>query len=354
MSTDLIALGLRTPEAYAAMLQAANAFLRDLLSLLKDLSPGAEGVEAEQLHGKIDEYLASLKVDLEPTALEQLAASCLDDCRSYFDRAQSQVLEHQGEITSLIDLLREAMATLAGGSKTFHARMATSAERFTALAKIDDIRQLRIHLAREVSQLKHLLAEKQKQEEKMYGGLLKRVDGLQTQLDKTREEAALDGLTKVPNRRSFDTTYRKWTTRQSAKVALAMLDVDDFKPINDTHGHQVGDRVLIGAAQALSSSVRGSDFVARVGGEEFAVLFRDMPFKQAHARCAEIVSKIAAARYHYRKANETLYVNFTISCGLSELVLGDTPDELMQRADDALYEAKRTGKNRVVVKAKSD
>ncbi len=353
MRSDLIDLKLRGPEAYVEMLATASAFLQDLLGLLKELSPPVDDGASDEFHQKLDGYLEILKADLEPVALERLAASCLEDCRTYFELAQGQVKEQQGEISSLIDLLREAMATLAGGATTFHAKMTTSAERFTALAKIDDIRQLRIHLAREVEQLKGRLAEKQRQETELHGGLLKRVEGLQTQLDRTRQEASLDGLTKVANRRSFDVIFHEWTTIKSARVALAMVDIDDFKQINDTHGHQVGDRVLIGAAQALSRSVRNSDFVARVGGEEFAVLFRGMPLTQAQTRCVEIVSKIAAARYHYRRGSEALQVNFTVSCGLSEFVLGDTPDDLMQRADEALYEAKRAGKNRVVLKTKS-
>ena len=130
---------------------------------------------------------------------------------------------------------------------------------------------------------------------------------------------------------------------------LALADIDNFKMINDAHGHPIGDRVLVGAAQILSGSLRPADFVARYGGEEFAILLSGMKLAGAEARIGDLLKTIAAHRFEYESGS----LQFTLSCGMAEFVKGDTADVLIARADDALYDAKRKGKNRVVTAKKS-
>jgi diguanylate cyclase (GGDEF)-like protein len=126
---------------------------------------------------------------------------------------------------------------------------------------------------------------------------------------------------------------------------VALFDIDDFKQINDTGGHQMGDRVLQEVARALTISVRPEDVVARIGGDEFAVLASSLTLRQAEARMRAVLTQMASAMRSPKLPRVTL------SCGVAECSAGDTMLSLMTRADEALYDAKGKGKNRVAVKA---
>jgi len=123
-----------------------------------------------------------------------------------------------------------------------------------------------------------------------------------------------------------------------------------------TDGHQVGDRVLLCAAQWFGNSVRSSDFIARYGGEEFVILLDDTELSQAEPKFSELLGKIAGSNYFYKqdeKSEEQRVVAFTSSCGLAEFTVDESAEDLLRRADEALYVAKRTGKNRVVIAKKT-
>jgi diguanylate cyclase len=230
-----------------------------------------------------------------------------------------------------------------------------SSERFNRLTEIHDIREMKKQISQEVRELNRAVAEKQKQDENSYTKLTRKIEVLQTHLSKTKEEASLDPLTRVANRGSFDTAIEQWVERHKqggAPFVIAMIDLDDFKQINDTHGHQVGDRILLSAAQRFGKHVRSSDFLGRYGGEEFVIMMSDLDLVQAETKFVDILARIASCSHEYTKDGEDFQVNLTASCGLAEFNPDDTPDDLVRRADEALYEAKRTGKNRVVLARK--
>ena len=134
-----------------------------------------------------------------------------------------------------------------------------------------------------------------------------------------------------------------------------MLDVDSFKAINDTHGHPIGDRVLLCAAMWLSKSLRQSDFIARYGGEEFAVILSDTTAVEVERRLTEILNDIAMRSFEYDAGAETRVVKFSLSCGAAGTRARATPTEKFGRSapTDALYEAKRSGRGGVVIKKRS-
>ena len=241
------------------------------------------------------------------------------------------------------------LAKISGEAKSFSVRLIGSSERFNRLTEIEDIRELKKQIAQEVRELNRTVAEKQKQDEVNYSRLSSRIEVLQTNLARSTEEASLDSLTRVSNRGSFDRTVVQWVTAQNRKpFVLAMLDLDDFKQLNDTHGHQVGDRVLLCAAQWFGKYVRAGDFLGRYGGEEFVIMLADFDLTQAEERFTELLARIAGCNFDYPKDGQIWVVTFTVSCGLAEFSFDETAEDLVRRADEALYEAKRTGKNRVV------
>jgi diguanylate cyclase (GGDEF)-like protein len=170
---------------------------------------------------------------------------------------------------------------------------------------------------------------------------LQRLRSIQEQLSRL---ATHDSLTGLVNARTFAarlTQELERNRRYPRPLALIYLDLDDFKVINDSHGHQTGDAVLRLVAEAMRSSVRQADIVGRLGGDEFAVL---MPETDA-TLADQAAQRLAAGLRNRFKGTPTV----TASIGVVSCVAPDaSTDELLRRADQAMYEAKRTGKDRVV------
>lgn len=163
----------------------------------------------------------------------------------------------------------------------------------------------------------------------------------------TLEQAALtDGLTGVQNRRYFDDALKEYLgefRRIGKPVGLMLLDLDHFKQVNDTHGHDVGDEVLKAVAKTLKDMTRYHDVVARLGGEEFAVVAPNMD-PDLLLKLAERIRR-AIAGLAVKSGNVSLRV--TTSVGLSVWDGKENAEDFFRRADKQLYEAKRLGRNRV-------
>ncbi|MCS6830470.1 MAG: GGDEF domain-containing protein [Armatimonadota bacterium] len=154
--------------------------------------------------------------------------------------------------------------------------------------------------------------------------------------------AVTDALTQVGNHRAFQEHLHvqiSLAARKGLPLCLMLIDVDYFKQYNDTHGHLQGDTVLREVARLLTENIRTYDFVARYGGEEFAVILPDTDIETAYV-VAERVRQIIE---HHPFPNRQM----TISVGLASWRAGVDPGKLIQEADEALYEAKRSGRNRV-------
>jgi diguanylate cyclase len=168
---------------------------------------------------------------------------------------------------------------------------------------------------------------------------------LHTKLDREKHGARLDPLTGVANRKSFDERFAQEIARRqrvSLPGVMIIWDIDDFKNINDTYGHRAGDRVLQNVGSCFKSGARrGSDLAARIGGEEFAMLLDGIGMTEALKIANDVRTAVAGLRFHFRGAP----VRVTVSCGITELLSPDTVDGAFDRADAALYRAKRGGKN---------
>jgi diguanylate cyclase (GGDEF)-like protein len=160
--------------------------------------------------------------------------------------------------------------------------------------------------------------------------------------------ATTDALTTLPNRRYFMEAANLEVERAGrfgAAAALVMIDLDHFKAVNDTYGHAVGDEALRGVALACKKNLRKIDILARIGGEEFAVL---LPGTN-DAGASEVAEKLRRAVSETPIESGPIQFNMTASFGVSEILVGDrTVDDGLGRADLALYAAKRAGRNRVM------
>jgi diguanylate cyclase (GGDEF)-like protein len=161
----------------------------------------------------------------------------------------------------------------------------------------------------------------------------------------------LDGLTNIPNRRHFDETYDvEWrrALRQHSTISICMLDIDFFKQFNDLYGHAAGDKCLIRVAKVLRAAcLRGGEFVARYGGEEFVAILPDIDIEEAMGVAERIRNKVESLGIKHQDSACSDVV--TLSVGVASAVLEGkiTKERLLKEADDALYLAKSSGRNKV-------
>ena len=178
-------------------------------------------------------------------------------------------------------------------------------------------------------------------------------DRLRESVQQTMEFAVTDGLTGLNNRRYLDTHLKLLFDRAAARdrpLSLCITDIDRFKSVNDTYGHDAGDEVLREFANRVRSTVRGADLACRFGGEEFVVVMPDTAPEIAASVAERLRMVIEMQPFELRQAK--LSINITASIGISSMAWGaESPEQLLKQADKALYEAKHGGRNRVVAAA---
>jgi diguanylate cyclase len=179
-------------------------------------------------------------------------------------------------------------------------------------------------------------------------GLSERVVELETELRRLSQEVSTDQLTQIANRRGLMQAFdaeRARLERSGAPLAIGLLDVDNFKRLNDDLGHAAGDTALKALAAVVSKTLRPTDLVARYGGEEFVVLLPDTPLEEGEQILTRLQRSLTGSLFMH----EQRQVFVTFSAGVTAYRAGERIEVALERADEALYEAKRTGKNRTCV-----
>ena len=175
-----------------------------------------------------------------------------------------------------------------------------------------------------------------------------RVRKLEVELEQVSEQVSQDQLTGALNRRGLEDAMQREMARAERSgrpLSVAVLDLDNFKRLNDTYGHQAGDEALIHLIGVVRKTLRPTDIVARYGGEEFIILFSETQLEQAVATTKRLQRELT--KRYFLHNNERLLITF--SAGVAQLKPGDTQEIVFARADKAMYQAKLQGRNRVVV-----
>jgi diguanylate cyclase len=171
---------------------------------------------------------------------------------------------------------------------------------------------------------------------------------LRVKLRAAHNQALHDALTGLPNRGAYDDRVQqehlRWR-RFGEPLCLLVWDIDFFKKINDRFGHRAGDKAIAVIGRCLASGVRETDFIARYGGEEFVMLLAGADANEARQVAEHLREKIKSCGFN----SEGKPIPITVSCGISEFRVGDTPESAFERADQALYQAKNQGRDRCVV-----
>ncbi len=174
------------------------------------------------------------------------------------------------------------------------------------------------------------------------------VAALKSEMENLNVAVMTDQLTSLRNRRAFDEevlSHIQQFRREQRNSSLLLVDIDNFKQFNDTHGHLVGDKVLAYVALALKQGVRGDDFVARYGGEEFVILLPDTEQSGAMVVAEQLRSRIAERHLSIGKDKKLSLGAITVSIGVACLCHDDDRESYLTRADEALYRAKSAGRN---------
>jgi diguanylate cyclase (GGDEF)-like protein len=318
----------------------------ELLEIVAVSVPDAPELGTGDFRRQISGYAERLSAEQSDITMA-FVDECLACCRAFIEKAHKHLAERETEFSDLIQVLADMMGSLDGSHTGFTAQLDRSAERLTRMVDINDIRILKRRLALEVEAIRKLSADKRASDEALRAHFTGEIERLQIRLAQSVEEASLDQLTRVGNRGRFERTLRQWVRSHRTSgvpFVLAMVDVDDFKQINDSFGHQEGDRVLSEIARTLATGVRSTDLVARYGGDEFVVMLSHSTAAQAMDRLRSFVETLS-----HIPTESPGGAPLTLSVGATEWDVDDEPEEMVSRADAAMYQAKRNGKNRVEV-----
>jgi diguanylate cyclase len=261
--------------------------------------------------------------------------------------ADHQLAEIRSAIRSLIELLHGHLNLLDKGMGDYEQSLKSYEKQLQQDPDIHALNKLVSNLVIETQNNR----ESNKKAQKNISDLNDEIEEMQQCLERLSEEALEDALTGVANRRAFDRELEKMIKSKSnnkqVEHCLLLLDIDCFKLVNDNHGHLVGDRVLRFVAQMIKKSIKGGDFVARFGGEEFAVVFPNTNCQGGLSVANTIIEAVANQKLTLNKQGLKLG-KVTLSGGLSLFQEGETALNLIERTDKRLYKAKANGRNTIV------
>ncbi len=332
-------------------LDAMQHMARAMLIFMKESTFDLQEINAEGQKKRLDDLLAILTT-AEPAALLRSFDEQMKLSFDFLRKEKDYFISREKELKSIIDMLRGSLSEMIGSNQDFNTQVYERNIRMEQATQLDDLRRVREALKTEVDQVKGLVLQKQLSDEQSRAFLQKEVDVLKTDLERAVDASMTDGLTGAFNRLAFDTFLAKLIERYAVfttPFSLLMCDLDNFKSINDTYGHPVGDRVLKCFVQECRTLFRSSDYVARYGGEEFAIILPGANLRQAMKRAKTLCKTLSGKRYLVDPTQPDQKLGFTVSIGVSEMRRRDmSADEVIGNADRSLYCAKHTGKNRAV------
>lgn len=279
-------------------------------------------------------------------------------CQKIYERYLS-TSAHDTAIQLVSKHVQNSIAAIAG---TIQAAQTSASEYGETLGSVTSQIQPNItaeQLAQVVSQVMEdtkKMVERNQELESQLENSSKQVAELTQYLETVKKEATTDGLTGVSNRKAFDREIAalvEEATNNKTTFTLMMIDIDHFKKFNDTYGHQTGDQVLRLVARTLISNIKGRDVVARYGGEEFSVMLPATPLAPGRA-VADMLRKSIESKELIDKAAKKTLGAITVSIGVAQFRQGEDIPTLIERADVALYQAKKNGRNQVCVAAETE
>jgi diguanylate cyclase len=328
-----------------------SSAIRALLIFIKEFSLDQKEINSDIFIKQIDELSDSFEEERDAGSVESIFEKHKKIIPAFIEKQKTYLRDREKEIWDIIDLQRTAITGLDSENRNYNRKVFEQSEKIEAITLLDDIKTIKNRLKKEVENIQETVRKKQEQDKKQMDELSRQINVLSLELKEAKTKGMVDGLTKAYNRGAFDGYIRKLVDQNTIKRApfsLLMIDLDDFKKINDDYGHPIGDRVLVALVGKCNEMIREQDFIARYGGEEFAVILPGASLRNAMKKAQRLRKAVAGTRYTPDKEKKGEVISITVSIGVSSFAKNDSVSTVIERADKALYQAKRTGKNRVV------
>ncbi|MES2186757.1 MAG: diguanylate cyclase [Pseudomonadota bacterium] len=325
----------------AALLEALQLMFRNIAEL---------SIDDRWLKGQADALMTAATPPLALRRLDDLQAR-LKDVIFKQSEAKARTVEAQEQMKQMLAAFIERLSAMTEESGSYSHRIENCAERIGAARTIEEIAPVlqevigatramaldsRIHRDELVT-----MRENTQQAQQAVGRM-------QQELDKASAEARHDTLTGALNRRGLDEVVEREIARarrMNTPLCLALMDIDNFKRINDSLGHDAGDAALVHLARVTREAMRPQDMLARYGGEEFVVVLPDTT-ADAGIEAMQRLQRELTKRF-FLKDNEKVLITF--SAGVAQIGTSESGFDTIKRADNAMYLAKRAGKNRVML-----
>ncbi|MCI5047116.1 MAG: GGDEF domain-containing protein [Aquisalinus sp.] len=294
----------------------------------------------EDMVRKVDETLEKTG-SLSVYDINQLHDKFLSTEEAEKRRSEQIGNDFEKEMVSVMRLVQQSMSS----TDSYCSSLDAAQEQLPEAVSPDKISEIISSLIEQNREMKEMT-------ETLNDGLQKsqnQIHELNAQLAKARDESMRDGLTKLANRRNFDMSLAreiKAARENGTDLTLVLADIDHFKKVNDTYGHQVGDGILQTFASLISNNVKGRDIAARYGGEEFALILPQTNMQAAFHLIERIRKDLEASKLVIKSTGKCIG-KVTSSFGMSMLQDGYEAETLIQRADAKLYDAKNNGRNRI-------
>jgi diguanylate cyclase len=261
------------------------------------------------------------------------------------DKRDSALLSASTDMEQSVTHVMSLLAEAGADAERYSATLESAGGDLASAGAVGQVRSIVSNLVEETQRV----ADQNRKVNERLEQSNREIADLNVRIADVRKEAMCDALTGLQNRRAFDSQLQLAINESrdtGNSLSLLMLDIDHFKKFNDTHGHQLGDQVIKLVSRCLTDCTKGHDTAARYGGEEFAIVLPETELEGALAVASQICETVANQHIRRKSTGETLG-NVTISIGAARFSGSEQPEELIERADTALYAAKNAGRNRV-------
>jgi diguanylate cyclase len=327
---------------------AVRSTLLELLYLVFQ-NIGELSLDERWLKGQMDALMTASTPPLTLRRLEDVRIR-LKDVIYKQTEAKAQTMAAQAEMKRMLGAFIERLSSMTASSSSFRGKIEQYAEQIASATSIADIAPV---MAQAVAAARSMSLDSQRASDELQGMRDKaaqteeRIAQLQAELDRASAQARNDPLTGLLNRKGLDETVEREITisrRKQSSLCVSLLDIDNFKKINDTHGHETGDAALVHLTQVARECIRPQDTLGRYGGEEFVVVMPETSIEQG----IEVMTRVQRelTRRFFLAGTQKLLITF--SAGVAQLGDEESGANAVDRADQAMYLAKRSGKNRVV------
>lgn len=334
---------------YAAEDQAElKAELISILQLLIQ-NIGEIVIDEQWLHGQINSVSELLAKPLDLRTLDSVERQ-LKDVIYKQSALKRNLVEANDRLKQMLATFVDRLGDFSSTTSEYHNKIETCATKISQARNIAEISAVLEEVMRETRNMQINTAQSHDDVSDMRRRVQQaefEVERLMAELTQASEMVRVDPLTGALNRKGMEEAMQREvarTRRQNAPLAFALLDIDNFKQINDSLGHRTGDLALQHLANVTREAIRPQDTLVRYGGEEFVIILPDTPMVDA-VKVMERVQRELTRRYFLSDNNKLL---ITFSAGISVLNADEEPSEAIRRADKAMYLAKRAGKNRVM------